>query len=471
MINKIHSRGSGGGAGPVQYLLGTDGQREGSTLLRGDPELTIALIDSSKYAKKYTSGVLSFSEGDIPNEHKQQIMDSFERALLPSMDGDQYHCLWVEHQDKGRLELNYVIPNLELTSGKRLQPYYDRADRPRMNAWKDLINEKYGLSDPNDPAKRQALTLPSDLPRATQEAQTAITDGLKGMAAQGLISSREDVLSALEQGGFVIARETKSSISIENPTGGRNIRLKGALYERDFKLSEDLRGEIEAASSEYRENAPERIREARKVYQRGIEIKRAEIERRYPRQEPEDQAPSPEGVGMDDPQPTFGGGRQRRGPVVDRRKDSEEPSRDRAAASHDRPHQATDMGLEPSGEPYRAVYSTPEGYGGGYGLDMGQQLSNQADTGVNQGDGIRARAISGLRQLAERIHTATQRLGEGLQGVADDVRAHLSRDSGLEKAGRELNRVGGELEQAAQKMIQQREIEKARMPSPRGPSM
>ncbi|WP_434221106.1 hypothetical protein, partial [Klebsiella pneumoniae] len=42
-------------------------------------------------------------------------------------DRDQYACLWVEHRDKGRLELNFVIPNIELQSGKRLQPYFDRA--------------------------------------------------------------------------------------------------------------------------------------------------------------------------------------------------------------------------------------------------------------------------------------------------------------------------------------------------------
>ncbi|RXY49168.1 nuclease, partial [Klebsiella pneumoniae] len=49
----------------------------------------------------------------------------------------------MEHQDKGRLELNFVIPHMELQSGKRLQPYYDRADRPRINAWQTLVNHHY----------------------------------------------------------------------------------------------------------------------------------------------------------------------------------------------------------------------------------------------------------------------------------------------------------------------------------------
>ena len=33
---------------------------------------------------------------------------------------------------------------------------------------------------------------------------------------------------------------TRSSISIANPDGGRNIRLKGAIYEQSLTLAQDL---------------------------------------------------------------------------------------------------------------------------------------------------------------------------------------------------------------------------------------
>ena len=46
------------------------------------------------------------------------------------MSSDQYRVLWVEHRDKvneetgeSRLELNFLIPNVEVNSGKRLQPF------------------------------------------------------------------------------------------------------------------------------------------------------------------------------------------------------------------------------------------------------------------------------------------------------------------------------------------------------------
>ena len=121
MIIKIHSRGVGSGSGPVDYLLGKDRDREDARLDRGDPEQMIQLIDSSQFAQKYTSGVLSFAERDLDEHQKQQIMDSFERTLLPGLDKDQYSVLWVQHQDKDRLELNFVVANVELQSGKKPQ--------------------------------------------------------------------------------------------------------------------------------------------------------------------------------------------------------------------------------------------------------------------------------------------------------------------------------------------------------------
>mgnify|MGYP002225785038 CR=1 FL=1 len=71
-------------------------------------------------------------------------MASFERVLMPGLDKDQYSILWVEHADKGRLELNFLIPNTELLTGRRLQPYYDRADRPRIDAWQTIVKADWG---------------------------------------------------------------------------------------------------------------------------------------------------------------------------------------------------------------------------------------------------------------------------------------------------------------------------------------
>ena len=285
MIIKIHSRGVGGGCGPVDYLLGKDRDREGARLDRGDPEQMIQLIDSTNFAQKYTSGVLSFAERDLDEHQKQQIMDSFERALLPGLDKDQYSVLWVQHQDKDRLELNFVVANVELHSGKRLQPYYDKADRPRLNAWKDLVNDHYQLKDPNDPLNKRELCTPNNLPRTKIEACEAITNGLLSVAERGELKNRDDVVKTLESAGFEIARTTKKSISIKDPEGGQNIRLKGAIYEQDFRFGKELRADIERASQEYRASRNERVQEARATLDRLVRRKCESNELRYPRAE------------------------------------------------------------------------------------------------------------------------------------------------------------------------------------------
>ncbi|WP_196296299.1 relaxase/mobilization nuclease domain-containing protein [Moraxella bovoculi] len=77
-----------------------------------------------EFKNRYTVGVLSFQESDLDDNAKREIMASFEQSLLAGLDQDQYDITWIEHKDKDRLELNFVIPNVELTTGKRLQPYY-----------------------------------------------------------------------------------------------------------------------------------------------------------------------------------------------------------------------------------------------------------------------------------------------------------------------------------------------------------
>ncbi|EFL6061575.1 relaxase/mobilization nuclease domain-containing protein, partial [Escherichia coli] len=275
MIVKFHARGKGGGSGPVDYLLGRERNREGARVLRGAPEEVRELIDATPFAKKYTSGVLSFAEQTLPPGERERVMESFERVLMPGLEKNQYSILWVEHQDKGRLELNFVIPNMELASGKRLQPYYDRADRPRINAWQTLVNHHYGLHDPNAPENRRTLVTPNNLPKAKQEAAEAITRGLEALYHAGALKTRQDVTEALTAAGFEVVRTTRSSISIADPEGGRNLRLKGALYEQSFTNGDRLREETERACRLYREHAEQRVQEARSVCRQGTELKRA----------------------------------------------------------------------------------------------------------------------------------------------------------------------------------------------------
>ena len=447
MIVKFHARGAGRGSGPVDYLLGKDRARDGATLDRGDPDAIQDLIDSSPYAKKYTSGVLSFEESDLDRATKDKIMSSFEKALLPGLDADQYSCLWVEHRDKGRLELNFVVPNVELLSGKRLQPYFEKADKPRINAWKIATNAILKLHDPDDPINKRELTTPRNLPKPKHEAARAITDGLLSMAGNGELSNRQDLVNALEGVGFSVVRQTKKSISISDPEGGRNIRLKGLVYEQDFKFGAGLREEIETASARYRATSQERIREARDVYRTGVEIKRAENQRRHSRPEPTHERISFEKLALDSAERSACFGRLFERDLVAGNNHRPEPNRDQQSA----------IGTESTGiqrweNPPELVRRTDlhSSSRGQWQLDEKQRRQTDVHTrGVLENDRVRNPIIERIRAIADSTRETTQRLCNVLQRVSTNVRDYLEREQRTPSASQQLELASRELERAS----------------------
>lgn len=276
MIVKFFRHGTGGGSAVFDYLLGKDGDRPDAEILRGDVAQQKLLIDSLDFKRQYTSGCLSFEEAPdhLTIKQKNEIMDSFEETITAGLEVDRVSFAWIEHRDKGRLELNFVIANVDLEHGRLFQPYIHSQDKTRVNAWKDIQNIHYDLSDPNDPIRKRLMAQRDNLPRATKEAREAITEGLERMVANGLITNRHEVIKTLQDAGFEIARETDKAISIKNPSGGRNIRLTGGLYERDFKFSPEFQETVERDSSAYRDNATGRLSEATRVLYEELDRKR-----------------------------------------------------------------------------------------------------------------------------------------------------------------------------------------------------
>lgn len=289
MIVKFFKRGTGKASGVFDYLLKDKnepgGKRQEAELLRGDVVNQSILIDSLEFKQKYTSGCLSFAESpeEVTQEQKEQLMDSFEETIRAGLDSDRISIVWVEHRDKGRLELNFVFANVDLKHGRGFQPYVHTQDKKRVNAWKDMQNIKYGFKDPDDPINKRLMAQRDNLPRDVKKAREAITDGLTALAARGIIKSRDDVIQALTDGGFEIARETPKAISIKNPQGGKNIRLTGGLYERDFKFSREIQAEVRQDSREYRQRAEQRYADAQRLYDSETQRKREYHQKRHSR--------------------------------------------------------------------------------------------------------------------------------------------------------------------------------------------
>ena len=282
MIVKFFTHGTGGSKGVFDYLLKDkeqpDGKRLGAEVLRGDIDNQALLIDSLDFKQKYTSGCLSFTEtaDEVTVEQKNALMDGFEETIRAGLDVDRVSVSWIEHRDKGRLELNFVFADVDLEHGRAFQPYIHYQDKRRVNAWKDMQNIEHGFTDPSDPANKRLLGQRDNLPRDVKDARQAITDGLTALVAEGAITSRADVVQSLTDAGFEIARQTDKAISIKNPNpeSKRNIRLTGGLYERDFNFSREVQNTVETASIEYRTRATERYNAAKQLYESEITRKR-----------------------------------------------------------------------------------------------------------------------------------------------------------------------------------------------------
>ncbi len=267
MILKFFKRGgtddtrrSQGGQAVKDYLLGTDDEpRAGAKLLLGNPHDVTEIINGLTFAKVYTSGCLSFDESDVVTEQQKfDIMADFENMLFAGLEPNRYCGYWVEHSDKGRLELNFVYLNVDLVTGKTLQVYYHKRDLPLVDAWKDLTNAKYGLKDPNALENRRILAptlAPQILEAWSESTKPNLHDKLQKyqdldafkqeltdiILAQALVKAEQnipltcqaDVAKLIESFGFTISRQGKDSISIKNPKPDqKNIKLKGALYDR-----------------------------------------------------------------------------------------------------------------------------------------------------------------------------------------------------------------------------------------------
>ena len=291
MIVDFFRHGTGLSKGCLDYLLGEDRVREHAQVLSGDVELTAQLIDSSPFAKKYTSGCLSFYEHDLSDQDKQQIMQNFEQCLFPGLDQDQYKVLWVQHQDKvnqvtgeTRLELNFVIPNVELSTGKRLQPFYAPVDLDRVDLFKQITNAEHRLYDPDDPNNQQLLINKKNLPKDVRDFKAQLHQRIYRAVANGEIADRQKLVEWLESNDVKVTRQTQKSISIENPYEGatRPIRLNGEVYEQGFRATGEYRQEVQQRIATYRGTTSERYRANVTGYQRQLEHKSQYHCDRYP---------------------------------------------------------------------------------------------------------------------------------------------------------------------------------------------
>ena len=234
MVVKFFSNKKGGSVKALDYLLNHREKDGTARVLLGDEQLTRNIINSISFKHKVCVGCLSFEEKNIDEDLKYKLMGDFEKYLLPSLESDQYNILWVEHVDKGRLELNFVIPKIELTRKIALNPFYHKQDLSRVDTWQNLTNITYGFTDPKDPAKERTLQGASKK-ISLQKDYEQLDITLHELVKSGQIKNRDQMIELLNENQIFVNRVGSDYISLKLPDSKKARRYKGGIYSEEFR--------------------------------------------------------------------------------------------------------------------------------------------------------------------------------------------------------------------------------------------
>ena len=241
-----------GGSGPALdyltgYLVNGEARDPKPEVLRGDPNVVAEIIDSLPFKCRYSSGVLSFAAEDrVTPEMQEDIMDRFENAVFAGLPPDRRSIVWIKHTDKGRTEMHFVVPRVDLGTRKSLNIAPPTpASRHLLDTLREAINRRYGFRDPNDPECARKVSLPAHVAKLAAQAKRhgrsakvdireTIAEQLQKLAEAGAISSRGDVVNFLKDSGFTVTREGVSYLTIVQPDTGERVRLKGNLFRQNF---------------------------------------------------------------------------------------------------------------------------------------------------------------------------------------------------------------------------------------------
>ena len=479
--------GTGGGGGIATYLV--DPNREGREgcppeVLRGDIDQTRELIDSQDRKWTFTTGVIGFAPEDAPTQKEQEaVMDDFERLSFAGLERDQYDITWVRHShtESGRVELHFLVPRMELSTGKALNiapPGWERSFAPLRDAW----NYEKGWARPDDPDRARSQQFVFERPDRG-DAREVITSYLEDRIVAGQVEDRGGIVAGLKELGFEVPRAGKNYVTAHDVESGERFRLKGKIYEqgwtREAEFVRETESQIGAGPQSGGGRDPARAEQARGELEAVIDRRAQANQDKYLRPDHRDRD---RGEGpQDQSQDRAERDKERTGAIdveerPDRRGDRELDHNDplgRDELSGDqREQRSRDLlreGQDDAGR--RGPDQRPEERGD---HDRRERDSSDAprerDTdfpmrerqdplhpagGVEphgQTDILRDRVIEGVRELGSRVRDIGQRLKEHGSRALEAVRAFFRPDEdhsrASERAGGEIERSDRSLEQA-----------------------
>lgn len=275
--------------------------------LRGSFAEVVALSETLSFARTYKAGVIAFEAGDNPSPQQiQAVIDDFQRHSMAGLDQDRACWAWNLHRDKGNIELNFMVSNVDLDTGRFLNvapPGHEKF----FNAWRDLKNLEHGWASPADPSRQSEFKTPRGEEKSRVLTKELIHKNITALLDAGLIEpNRAGVLSALKTMGE-ITRQPNESISIKLPGEPKAFRLKGEIYRADFNADPAT---IAAAARTRQPSRESQLDAARSDAQRAYDSRARHFQTRY-RKPPELATGQPDRVAADRFGPVHGLGHGR----------------------------------------------------------------------------------------------------------------------------------------------------------------
>lgn len=208
------------------------------------------ILDKNK-SNPYVCGVLSFEEKSISEELKTKIITEFEDVLFAGIElENRPPVMWVEHNDKGRIELNYLTFN-SLQDRRSYTVYLDKRDRGLVNDYSEIINYENNLSSPFEEKENKNTlvnTPKTNIPKDKKEFIEKINTEILALIINEELENREEAIKHIESiQGVKINRVRKNQISIKCDffNDDKPIVLKGDIYEEGRNYS-DYRKEYDS---------------------------------------------------------------------------------------------------------------------------------------------------------------------------------------------------------------------------------
>lgn len=288
MYMKVFPHGKGGGVGPVNYLVRMDypgRDEQPPQVLRGDPAMTRELIDAQDRVWKFTAGVLSWAPGeDVTPEQEKALMNDFEAVAFAGLEPDQYDVLWVRHVHAAHHELHFVVPRVELRSGKALNPCPPGWQKD-FDVLRDLHNWREGWARPDDPERARAYKpAHTDLARARdirwskaspdefkEDPRKLVHEYIAQRIAAGIVTNRAELVLSLHEVGLETPRLGKDYLTVMDPESRTRIRMKGGVYCEHWRLEKQTPSQNQRGSRDTGADRVRRIRELTAQLERVIE--------------------------------------------------------------------------------------------------------------------------------------------------------------------------------------------------------